>query len=139
MSLMARFFTQVHAKLFRALGGKTLGGGDADGSVLLLTHTGAKSGKVRDTPLQFVRNGEDVLVVGSFAGKDRNPGWFHNLVANPDAQILINGETRQVRALVATGEERDELWARFVATDDRFGAYETKTARTIPVVILTPR
>ncbi|HDH02720.1 MAG TPA: nitroreductase family deazaflavin-dependent oxidoreductase [Actinobacteria bacterium] len=139
MKLMMRVFTGMHGKLFKLFGGKSLGGGSEDGSVLLLTHTGAKSGKVRNTPLQFVRDGEDVVLMASAAGSDQHPGWYHNLVANPDAQILINGEPRQVTAQVPGADRQTPLLAKFAATDDRFAKYQDKTERTIPVVALKPR
>lgn len=139
MGLMTRVFTGTHGKLFKLFGGKALGGGEKDGSVLLLTHTGAKSGKIRETPLQFVRDGQDVLLMASAAGSDQHPGWYHNLVANPEVHILINGETQQVTAEVPDADQQAPLLARFVETDDRFGKYMEKTERTIPVVALKPR
>ena len=132
-----RLFTGIHAKLYKMTGGRFFGGGD-NGSVLVLTHRGAKSGKVRDTPLMFVRDESDYLIIASAGGDVYNPGWYHNLLANPDTTINVSGEAIQVTARDA-GPQRDELWAKVVATDPRFGNYESKTERVIPVVILEPR
>ena len=117
-------------------GGRFFGGGD-EGSVLVLTHRGAKSGKVRDTPLMFLREESDYLILASAGGDVHNPGWYHNLLANPDTTINVSGEAIQVTARDA-GPQRDELWAKVVATEPRFGNYESKTERVIPVVILEP-
>ncbi|MDX2344707.1 MAG: nitroreductase family deazaflavin-dependent oxidoreductase [Acidimicrobiia bacterium] len=128
---------RIHAKLYKMTGGRFFGGGD-NGSVPVLTHRGAKSGKVRDTPLMFVRDESDYLIIASAGGDVHNPGCYHNLLANPDTTINVSGEAIQVTARDA-GPPRDELWAKVVATDPRFGNYESKTERVIPVVILEPR
>lgn len=132
-----RFFTGMHAKLYKLTGGKFFGGGD-EGSVLVLTHQGAKSGKVRDTPLMHFRDGDDYLIVASAGGDPRHPGWYHNLMANPDTTINLNGQTIPVRARDA-GADRERLWEKIVAAEARFGSYETKTDRVIPVVVLEPK
>ena len=132
-----RLFTGWHAKLYRLTGGKFFGGGD-DGSVLVLRHRGAKSGKVRDTPLMFLRDESDYLIIASAGGDEHNPGWYYNLLANPDTTINVRGEEIQVTARDA-GPLRDELWTKIVTAEPRFGNYESKTDRVIPVVILQPQ
>lgn len=132
-----RFFTGMHAKLYKLTGGRFFGGGD-DGSVLVLTHQGAKSGKVRDTPLMFIRDEDSYLIIASAGGDEKSPGWYYNLLANPDTTINVRGETIAVSARDA-GPDRDALWARVVAAEPQFGRYESRTSRAIPVVVLDPR
>ncbi len=132
-----RLFTGIHAKLYKLTGGRLFGGGK-NGSVLVLTHKGAKSGKVRDTPLMFIREGDRYLIVASAGGSERSPGWYFNLLANPDSTINVGGETIRVSAKDA-GADRDAMWAKIVATAPQFGGYEAKTDRVIPVVVLEPQ
>ena len=128
-----RLFTGLHAKIIKLSKGRLLAG-----STLVLTHTGAKSGKVRDTPLMYFKEGSDYLIIASAGGAPSSPGWYHNLMANPETTIQVKGETILVTASDA-GKARDELWAKITAAQPRFAAYEGKTTRTIPVVVLSPR
>ena len=131
-----RFFTGMHAKLYKLSGGRFFGGGK-NGSVLVLTHKGARTGKVRDTPLMFIREGESYLIVASAGGSEYHPGWYFNLLANPETVIQIGGETVRVAARDAD-TDRDSLWSKIVAAAPQFGGYESKTDRIIPVVVLKP-
>ncbi len=109
------------------------------GAPLLILHTiGAKSGQERLSPLLYRERGDDFVIFASYAGAQVNPAWFHNLVAHPDVTIEIGAETRSVRARVADKKERDELWEWNKQDYDTFADYESKTDRTIPVVILEP-
>jgi deazaflavin-dependent oxidoreductase (nitroreductase family) len=107
--------------------------------MLLLHHTGAKSGKERVSPVMYQALGDDFAVFGSKAGAPTNPDWYHNLVANPDASVEVGTDTIPVTARVATAEERDPIWARQKAAYPGFAEYEEKTDRTIPVIILSRR
>ncbi|HEY5059352.1 MAG TPA: nitroreductase family deazaflavin-dependent oxidoreductase [Gaiellaceae bacterium] len=121
---------------FRANDGKV--GGDFERlPLLLLHHTGAKSGIERVNPLAYQRVGDSVAVFASKAGAPTNPDWFHNLVANPDASIEIGAESYPVKARVAADEERDRIWNAQKEVFPNFAEYE-KTAgkRRIPVVVL---
>lgn len=129
-----RFFTGMHAKLYRMTRGRFLGGGE-DGKLLVLTHTGAKTGRVRDTPLMYMPHDDGYVVIASAGGDSKHPGWYHNLMANPETSINVNGVTIPVRARDA-GDQRDALWAEVTAWDSRFANYESKTDRVIPVVVL---
>lgn len=133
-----RLFTGLHAKMYKALGGRFMGGGTEDGSVLVLRHKGAKTGKIRDTPLMFIHDDDNLVVVASAGGAPDHPGWYHNLMAHPETTVNLNGETIAVTARDA-GSERDELWQKVVTAEPRFGSYEAKVARTIPIVVLSPR
>jgi deazaflavin-dependent oxidoreductase (nitroreductase family) len=109
------------------------------GATLLILHTiGAKSGQERLSPLLYRERGDDLVIFASYAGAPVNPAWFHNLVAHPDVTVEIGGETRSVRARVAEPEERNELWEWNKEDYETFADYESKTDRTIPVVILEP-
>ncbi len=133
-----RLFTGLHVKLFKLTGGGFFGGGTKDGSVLVLTHKGARSGTVRDTPLMFIHHENGYLLIGSAGGGDQHPGWYHNLMANPETTVNIDGDAVPVRARDA-GADRDGLWKKIVETEPRFGRYESRTERSIPVVILEKR
>ncbi|MDP9294060.1 MAG: nitroreductase family deazaflavin-dependent oxidoreductase, partial [Actinomycetota bacterium] len=99
----------------------------------------AKSGKRRTTPLIYVRDGEDLVVVASKGGHPRNPGWFHNLRANPDTTVQVGSERRAVRARVADPQERARLWPMAVETFAGYSDYQERAEREIPLVILSPR
>lgn len=107
---------------------------------LLLEHTGRKSGKVFTTPVLFLTDGANLVIVASQGGMPKNPQWFENLVAHPDAVAHLRGERgRQVRARVATAAEKAALWPRLVDMYADYDKYQTWTDREIPVVILEPR
>lgn len=131
---MNDFNQQVIAE-FRANSGKV--GGPFDGApMVLVTHRGARSGIERTTPLMYLPAGDDVVIFASKAGAPDNPAWFHNLVANPDATAEVGSETYAVRARVAEGSERDDLWTRQKTAFPQFQEYEDATDRVIPVVVL---
>lgn len=120
---------------FRANGG-VVGGPFEGAPMVLVTHRGARTGTERTTPLVYLADGEDVVIFASKAGAPTNPDWFHNLVANPDATIEVGTETVPVRARVAQGDERDQLFERQKAASPQFAEYEKATDRVIPVVVL---
>ena len=122
-------------KEFRENEGKV--GGMFEGAPMILVHhTGAKSGTERVTPLVYFREGERIFVFASKGGAPENPAWFHNLVANPKTQVEVGAETFPVLARVLEGEERDEYYAKQAALMPNFADYARKTTRTIPVVEL---
>jgi deazaflavin-dependent oxidoreductase (nitroreductase family) len=107
--------------------------------VLLLTSTGRRSGQQRTAPVVFLADGERYIVIGSNAGNARTPAWSYNLQANPDAEIEIRGANKLVRARVAEGEERVELWRKVNEMYEGFDDYDAKTSRDIAVFVLEPR
>jgi deazaflavin-dependent oxidoreductase (nitroreductase family) len=122
---------------FRASGGTAEAFKGAN--LLLLHHTGAKSGAERVSPLVYMKSGESYVIFGSAAGGPRNPGWYYNLAAHPDATIEVGTSTVNVHARIATPEEREPLWARQKEVAPGFAEYETNAApRQIPVVLLDP-
>jgi F420H(2)-dependent quinone reductase len=130
---------QGHTALYRASGGRI--GHRVPGAppMLLLDHVGAKSGAKRTSPLVYIRDGEDVVLVASKGGYPKNPGWFYNLKANPDTDVQIGSEHRQVHAHVADAEERKRLWPMALKTYGGYADYQKRTGREIPLVILEPR
>lgn len=139
---LGRRSTKIHVALYRRTGGK-LGGrlpGWPSARILLVDHTGAQSGLRRTSPLMFHEDGGVVAVVASKGGQPTHPAWFHNLVANPDTTIQIGPEIREVRARVATDEERDRLWPRFLELYPGYDFFRRLAkGRKIPIVILDPR
>jgi F420H(2)-dependent quinone reductase len=145
----SRLSTSIPAGLLRALGklnvpvyrmtrGRLLGKvGRAP--VLLLTSTGRRTGQRRTAPVLYLRDGDRLVVIGSNAGNTHAPAWSHNLKANPDAEIEIRGAQAKVRARVAEGDERAELWAKMNAQYEGFDSYEQRTSRDIAVFVLEPR
>jgi deazaflavin-dependent oxidoreductase (nitroreductase family) len=105
---------------------------------LLLTTKGRKSGERRDVALNYLRDGDSYIVVASYAGEDRDPAWWRNLKANPDAELRVGGRRIWVRAREAEGPERERLWARMVATDPAYAEYQGRTKRRLAVVVLEP-
>jgi deazaflavin-dependent oxidoreductase (nitroreductase family) len=106
--------------------------------LLLLTHTGAKTGKRRTNPLAYFRDGDRYIVVASKGGAPTNPDWYYNLLANPRATIEVDNERLEVTAEPAGPPERERLWGMVIERNQAFKEYEKKTRRTIPLVILRP-
>jgi deazaflavin-dependent oxidoreductase (nitroreductase family) len=121
---------------FRAAGGK-VGGRFAGRDILLLHHTGARTGAERVSPLAYQQVGESFAVFGSKAGAPVNPGWYHNLLAHPETTIEVGTDTLRVRARVAEPAERDVIWERQIQRAPHFAEYErTAAPREIPVIVL---
>jgi len=107
---------------------------------LLLTHVGRRSGTRFETPLLYLEDGPDLVVVASQGGLPKNPQWYANLLAHPDTTVSLKGERdRPVHARTATADERAALWPRLVDLYADFAKYEKWTEREIPVAVLEPR
>jgi deazaflavin-dependent oxidoreductase (nitroreductase family) len=107
--------------------------------MLLLDHVGAKSGQRRTSPLLYIRDGDDLVIVASKGGFPQHPAWFHNLKANPDTEVQVGSERRRVRARIAEPDERERLWPKAVAAYGSYEDYQRRTDRKIPLVILERR
>ncbi len=129
-------FTGVNNAVYRASGGRLLGSFDGN-PVLLLHHVGRRSGERRVTPLLYLPDGDELVIVGSMGGSPKHPAWFHNLTAQPETEVEVGRERRRVRARVAEPAERASLWPRLVERYPAFDAYQARTEREIPVVILS--
>jgi deazaflavin-dependent oxidoreductase (nitroreductase family) len=123
---------------FRANGGRV--GGPFQGSnILLLHHTGARSGLVRVSPLAFQWVGDSLAVFAAKAGAPEHPAWFYNLLAYPDTVAEVGTRTVRVRARLAQPAERDVIYSRQKRRNSAFAHYEVKAApRRIPVIVLDP-
>ena len=135
MSELNDFNQQVMSE-FRANQGK-VGGQLANMPVLLLTMTGAKSGRTITKPLVYTTDGGRIVIIASFAGGPKSLPWYHNLVANLVATGERGSERFQVRAAVTAGEERQRLFDRQAEKMPIFAEYQQKTTRQIPVLVLT--
>jgi len=132
-----RLMGKLNVPVYRATRGRLLGKvGRAP--VLLLTTTGRKSGQSRTAPVVYLADGERQVVIGSNAGNARMPAWALNLVANPEAEVEVYGRRGRVRARVAEGEERADLWRRMNEQYAGFDDYKARTTRDIRVFVLEP-
>jgi deazaflavin-dependent oxidoreductase (nitroreductase family) len=129
---------KANVPLYRLSRGR-IGGKVGKAPVLLLTSTGRRSGQQRTAPVLFMKDGANVIVIGSNAGNTNEPGWSYNLKANPEAAVEIRGDRRTVRARLADGEERERLWKAMNAEYEGFEDYEAKTSRDIALFVLEPR
>jgi deazaflavin-dependent oxidoreductase (nitroreductase family) len=134
-----RRLMSAHTVVYRATNG--LVGHRFPGAppMLLLDHVGAKSGVKRTTPLVYVADGRDLVLVASKGGHPKHPAWFHNLRANPDTTVQVGSRRHAVSARVAEPDERARLWPKAVRTYSGYRGYQERTEREIPLVILEPR
>jgi F420H(2)-dependent quinone reductase len=132
-----RWTGKLNVPLYRISGGR-IGGHVAKAPVLLLTTTGRRSGQRRTAPVVYLADGERLVVIGSNAGHSRAPAWSLNLKANPDAEVEIGRRRRRVRARVAEGEERADLWRKHNEQYSGFDEYEARTGRDIALFVLEP-
>jgi len=134
----ARIVTSFHRAVFQVSNGRLANRGYGM-PVLQLTTTGRKSGKRRTTMLTSpVQDRDRVVIVASYGGDDRHPTWFLNLRDDPNVEVTMDGQTKTMRARVASPEEKAELWPRVVAAHKGYAQYQKRTDRDIPLVILEP-
>jgi deazaflavin-dependent oxidoreductase (nitroreductase family) len=132
-----RWAGKLNTPLYRLSGGR-VGGKVGRAPVLLLTTTGRKSGQPRTAPVLYLADGPNVVLINTNAGNAKVPAWSLNLKANPEAEVEIGRERRPVRARIAEGEERAELWRKSNLQYAGFDDYEAKLAREISVFVLEP-
>jgi F420H(2)-dependent quinone reductase len=135
-----RRLTGVHTLLYRAthgIVGHRIPGLGAP--MLLLDHVGAKSGVKRTSPLLYIPDGDDLVIVASKGGYPKHPAWFYNLKANPDTTVQVGSERRSVHARVATPQERARLWPHVIDAYSGYADYQARAGREIPLVILERR
>jgi deazaflavin-dependent oxidoreductase (nitroreductase family) len=122
---------------FRSAGGVV--GGPFEGlPLLLLTTTGARSGQPRTTPMAYFRDGKQLVVFAANGGSKHNPAWYHNLLANPVAEVEIGTEAYQVTGAETGSADRERLWAQRVAQAPQLAKLQEQAGRPIPVVALSP-
>lgn len=123
---------------FRANAGQ-VGGPFTGVPMVIVHHTGARSGTVRQCPLAYLPHGDDIVIFASKGGDPQNPAWYHNLIAHPDTVIELGADIVPVHVREATGAERDELFERQKRAMPPFADYEARTSRVIPVLVLERR
>lgn len=133
----ASAWAREQAELFESSGG-TEGNTMRGVPIIVLTSVGARSGKLRKTPLMRVEHGGEYVVVASKGGAPEHPTWYHNLVAHPHVELQDGPVRRDYTARELEGAERDLWWERSVAVWPDYAEYATKTDRLIPLFLLTP-
>ena len=133
-------FGEEHVRVYRETGGERGYRWKRGAPILLLTTKGRRSGEERTTPLIHQADDGRYVIVASKGGWPDDPGWFKNIVGNPDdVEIQVKADRMPVRAYVAEGEERDRLWKLMTAVWPDYDEYQERTDRQIPVVVLEPR
>jgi deazaflavin-dependent oxidoreductase (nitroreductase family) len=140
-----KLMSTVNVRIYRLTGGRVggtwrIGAGWRDPvPICLLEHRGRRTGKLRTTPLVYLSDGDDIVVVASQAGRPEHPLWFRNLEADPDVTVQVRRDRRAMRARTADAAERGRLWPRLVDLYADYDSYQSWTDREIPVVVLHPR
>jgi deazaflavin-dependent oxidoreductase (nitroreductase family) len=124
----------AHVGLYRLLRGRLVGR-----NTLILTTVGRRSGRKRSTPLFFVHDGADYVVIASNGGEDRYPGWWHNIRSNPDIEIEVGARTIACRAEKAKDDDVPRLWGKLTAVHRGYAKYRERTRRELTILRLRPR
>ena len=133
-----QWMTGMNNVAYRLSGGRVAGQIPSGAPICLLTTTGRRSGRLRTVPLVYVPDGDDLVVVASRGGMGSHPAWYLNLLADPGATVQVGAATRRVLARDAGQAERERLWPTLTAAYPHFDAYQLRTLRRIPVVVLSP-
>ena len=133
-----RLIGRVHAWLWRLTRGRFIAGiGSAP--LLLLTTKGRKTGLLRTTPVLYLEDGSELIVVASFGGNDMHPAWYLNLKEYPEAELVIRGQRRRVSAQEISIDQKKLIWPRLVKSYPQFDVYQQRTSREIPLMRLTAK
>jgi proline iminopeptidase len=136
MSEGENLFGEEHVRRYRETGGEVGHIWREGSTVLLLTTTGRKTGEQRTTPLIYAEDGDRYVIVASKGGAPEHPGWYRNLVKNPEVELQVKDDVFRARARTAEGEERERLWRKANEVWPHYDEYAEKTDREIPVVVL---
>ncbi len=139
LNVVTKIMAGTNTWLFRRSGGKIGNKFMYGAPVLLLVHKGRKTGASRTSPLIYLEDGDDLVLVASKGGSAHHPLWYLNISATPDVEVEIGTARRPMRARDATAEEKARLWPRLNEIYPPYDSYQARTAREIPVVILSPR
>jgi len=139
---LGRFTVQAMTILnnvaYELSGGRVAGHTPSGAPICLLRTTGRRTGRPRTVSLVYLPAGDDLVVVASLGGMSHHPAWYLNLGANPVATVQVGSERRQVRARLATPDERERFWPPLIESYEHFAAYQVRTDREIPLVVLSP-
>ena len=136
--VLVNYGPKIDPRLMKLTGGRVRL--TAIGPTVVVKHTGAKSGKQRETPLAYFTDGDEVVLIASKGGAPSHPAWYHNLMANPDCEAWTDGEPARYRAREAEGAERERLWDLATTMYSGYADYQRRAPdRRIPVVVLEPR
>jgi len=136
---LGRAMSRGHGRLYRITGGRFVPRWFDGAPVMLLETVGRRTGKRRRTPVIYLRDGEDLVVIAANAGTDRTPAWWHNLRAAGEADVVVRGKRQRVRPrAVQEGPERERLWEAFVEMYPQADEYTRFTRRRLPLVALEP-
>jgi F420H(2)-dependent quinone reductase len=133
----ARRLSRLHVNVYRLTGG-VVGRRLVGNNMLLLTTRGRTTGKAHTVPLLYLPDGDTLVVVASWGGRPRDPEWYRNLVTEPRAIVQVRSKTRAVLARTANTDERETWWPQIVAAYPGYRIYQSRTDRSIPVVLLEP-
>jgi len=133
---MSTLFGEEHVRRYRETDGEEGYTWREGSKILLLTTTGRKSGNETTTPLIFGMDGDNPVIVASKGGAPEHPGWYRNLAKEPQVELQVKGDVFPAHARTATGDEREELWELAARQWPDYDAYQQKTDREIPVVVL---
>ncbi len=137
-TVVIRIMSRVNTWIYRASGGRIGGRFPGGAPVLLLTTVGRKSGRPQTAPLLYLKEGDNYVIVASKGGMSHNPLWFKNLEAKRRVEVEVGGRRMAMTARRASDDEKHALWPRLCAMYPSYADYQARTARNIPVVILTP-
>ena len=136
MSEAENLFGEAHVRRYRETDGEVGYIWRRGSKILLLTTTGRTSGEQRTTPLIYEDAGDRLVIVASKGGSPEDPGWYRNLVKDPQVELQVKGDVFPAHARTATGDEREELWELAARQWPDYDAYQQKTDLEIPVVVL---
>ena len=133
-----RLIGRVHAWVWRLTRGRLVNGIGA-APFILLTTKGCKTERTRTTPVLYLQDGDDLIVVASFGGNDVHPAWYLNLEDCPEAEVMIRGERRRMTSRKLSFDEKRVVWPRLVKLYPQFEIYQQRTSREIPLLRLTAK
>lgn len=133
-----RWATKLNVAVFRASKGRLMNRFIGGYPVCIVTTRGAKSGKIRRIALIHLPHGDNKLLVASQGGMDKHPLWYHNIVAHPDIQIMVDGQELNYHARQVSDQEKADLWPHLLSLYPDFDEYQARTDRNIPVFSCEP-
>jgi len=137
-SVLIRWMTAANTWIYRATGGRLGGRFKGGAPICLVTTTGRKTGRKRTVALIYLRDGDDVVLVASKGGMEHHPQWYLNMEVHPDVEVEIGAAKTPMRARRASEEEKAAYWPRLIEIYPDYASYQARTARNIPVMVLSP-